>query len=849
LEKVYEACFCAARKGPRLSVRVVINRIGSPAAKAIAKENDMKRYGMSLLMVGVLIWGCCLLVAGWGQAAPAAAPASLEQAFKDVAAYEFGKSRESLTVVSDAVRDSQGKPDERKVLEKKLLSILKSKATLDGKQFACRELSIIGADEAVPALGGMLSSKETADMARYALERIPGAAADKALIGALGNTSGVVKIGIINSLGARQCAAALGAIGPLATNKDKGIAEAAIAALGRIGGPDAIKALAKAKDADKDLRAAWADAYLLCADKLRASGENEKALKMYEGLVGAAEPDRIRVAAFEGRVLALGEKGVPVVVEALQGDNAKLQAAATFFVRQLAGKAATDAFVAVLPKLAPAGQALLVTALADRGDAAALAAVTEAAKSKDAAVHLAGLAAMGKVGGASCVPGLAQVAATGEKAERDAARASLDMLRGADVDAAIVAYMKKCDPAARAELARSLAARNAVSAVPALLETAKDADEKVREESFKALGGLASEKELPALVDLLIAVEGKNARGEAEKAVVAVSKTIADEHKRAAAVLGAMKKAKSVPAKCSMMTVLGQIGDNNGLKTVYDAAKGAKAEVKDAAIRSLAGWPNIQAIDPVMDVAKRSKDETQRVLALRGLLRLLDLPSDRSIQDTLKSYDKAMKLAAKADEKKMVLGSLANVKHLNALVLVEPFLADEELKQEAGLAARKIKVNAYKVSASANQDDAKNAIDNKMDTRWHSGAPQKPDMFFMVDQGAEYEVSKIVLDTTPTAEDYPRGCKVFISNDVNNWGAPVAEGKGSGAVTEISFAPKSGRYIKIVQTGTAEKNFWSIHELKIESKSKAATAVQKPDTKSVKTMKKTTEKKPAKDKK
>jgi hypothetical protein len=77
------------------------------------------------------------------------------------------------------------------------------------------------------------------------------------------------------------------------------------------------------------------------------------------------------------------------------------------------------------------------------------------------------------------------------------------------------------------------------------------------------------------------------------------------------------------------------------------------------------------------------------------------------------------------------------------------------------------------------------------------------------------------LDTTPDAQDYPRGYKVFVTNDESNWGNPVAEGTGSGPVTEISLTPKVCRYIKIVQTGTAKDNVWTIHELKVQAKSVA----------------------------
>jgi len=782
----------------------------------------MKRYALILMVAAALVLtGLAHPRAGW-----AADAASLDAALKDVAAYEFGKSRESLTVVSDAVRDSQGNAEARKKLVGELLAILKGKATLDGKQFACRQLSLIGNDECVPVLSGMLTAKETSDMARYALERIPGKAADKSLMDALGKASGLVKAGIINSLGARQCAGAVGALGKLAKDSDKMVAEAAIAALGRIADPAAAKALEAAKGANKELHNAWAEAYLLCADK-HAQKDPEKAAKMYEQLTGAGEPDNIKVAAFRGRVLALGAAGAPAVVDALAGDNVKLQQAAAQLVRTLAvkdatpDKAVTQTLAAALPKLKPAVQALLVTALSDRGDSTALPAVVELSKSADESVFLAVIAATGKLGGAERVTPLAMTAASGKGPVQEAARASLGMLRGQDVDDAIVAEMKKAGPAVKGELAKSLAARNAVKAVPALIETGKDGDEGVRTQALAALGVLASEKDLPAVVDLLVGEPADGPRKEALAATVAVAKRIPDENKRAAALLAKLPSVKEATALGAIYTALGQIGHTNGLKPVAEAAKKGKKEVKGAAIRALAGWPTPAAIDDLVGLAGRAKDETYRVIMLRGILRLLDLPSDRAIDATLPYYEKALKIAKTTDEKKMVLGGLANVEGLSAMALVEPYLGVEDLKKEAGLAADKIRISSYKVTASDNPGDAKRAIDGNMDSRWTSGVDQKPDMSFTIDQGVEYEVGKITLDTTPDAQDYPRGYKVFVTNDESNWGNAVAEGTGSGPVTEISLTPKVCKYIKIVQTGTAKDNSWTIHELKVQAKSVA----------------------------
>lgn len=775
----------------------------------------MRRNTAIGFLLGILAAGLCMPSLCLAQAA------SLDAALKEVPAYEFGKSRECLTVVSDAVRDSIGNAEVRKDLQGKLLAMLKGEATLDAKQFACRQLSIFATEEAVPVLAGLLSVEATANMARYALERIPGEAADKALLAALNGAQGNVKIGIVNSLGVRKTASAVKTLASLAGDGDKGVAGAALAALGRIGGADAAKALAAAKKGvAPELIAAWADAYLLAADSLLAAGDNAGAAKCYEEVLAGEQAVSLRVAAFNGHVKALGDAGVPVVAGALTGGDAALRAASLLFVRNLKAASATEVFAGTLGNLDAAGQALLLAALADRGDSAALPAAVEADKSADAGVRIAAMAAMGKLGNASNVPALVKDALSQDKAERAAAQNALDTLHGADVDGAMIAAMKQGDAPVRVELARSLAARNAVAAVPTLVEFAKDSDENVRAESFKALSVLAGEKDVPVLVELLASVQGDNARQEAEKAAVAASKTIEDESKQADALLAALPNVKEQAAKASFFTVFGQIGTNSALETVVDAAKD-KNEAGEAALRALAVWPKVEALAPLMELAKKNaKDETRRVVAMRGALRLLDLPGTAP-EAKLEDYGRLMKLADSAVEKKMVLGGLGGMSGPAALALVEPCLADEDLKKEAALAAEKVKVNGYKATASVNPDDAPKAFDGKGDTRWHSNEAQKPDMSFTLDLGGTYVASKITLDSSGTATDYPRGFKVFVSNDPNSWGDAVAEGAGTGPVTEISFAPKAGQYIHIVQTGADEKCFWGINELKVDSTSAA----------------------------
>ena len=66
------------------------------------------------------------------------------------------------------------------------------------------------------------------------------------------------------------------------------------------------------------------------------------------------------------------------------------------------------------------------------------------------------------------------------------------------------------------------------------------------------------------------------------------------------------------------------------------------------------------------------------------------------------------------------------------------------------------------------------------------------------------------------AVGFPRGYRVQVSMDGNKWSAPVAEGKGSSARTEISFTPVSAKFIRITQTDRdTGAPAWSIMNLRL----------------------------------
>src|SRR5579859_2107012 len=99
--------------------------------------------------------------------------------------------------------------------EQRLIQVLQSSGSLAEKDAACARLKFIGTSKCVPALATLLTDEQLSHSARYALEPMRLDEAGAALLDALGKTKGLVRVGIINSLAAREEQLALPALAKL----------------------------------------------------------------------------------------------------------------------------------------------------------------------------------------------------------------------------------------------------------------------------------------------------------------------------------------------------------------------------------------------------------------------------------------------------------------------------------------------------------------------------------------------------------------------------------------------------------------------------------------------------------
>lgn len=223
----------------------------------------------------------------------------LDQAFEALKKMDYGTPLSEVAAIDEAVVTAHRDPAVRANLEQRLLAALAEPLSRDAKDYVCRQLALIGTAQSVPGLASLLVDEGNSHLARHALERIPGSEAGAALVKAVDQVQGKLKIGIIASLGVRRETAAVAALAGLLSQADASVVRAAALALGTIGDVASVSALQAAK-LDGSLSGVVVDALLNCAERFIGQKQPAVAAGIYRALNTEQHPRLVRLAATRG---------------------------------------------------------------------------------------------------------------------------------------------------------------------------------------------------------------------------------------------------------------------------------------------------------------------------------------------------------------------------------------------------------------------------------------------------------------------------------------------------------------------------------------------------------------------
>ena len=594
------------------------------------------------------------------------------------------------------------RPDVLVQIEAALVGLLRDPAvSVAAKQFICRQGAFLRSDQALTAFAELQAQPDLSFMACYALERMPNPRVAATLQELLGKRAGPQRADVIGALGALGDRQSVGRLAAELASADRQVAQAAVLALGRLGGEEAQRRLAEFEPlAAAELKAAVAEARLRCAARAPAG----QAAPIYRSYLKSSSP-ALRMAAFAGLVGRQGPQRTPLLLDAIRASDAALKSVALRAGRTGGGAELTAGLAAALEKLSPADQAAVLEVLGDRGDPSALTAVLKQAGSAQPSVRMAALSALGRLGDGRQVDVLV-AAAVKEKAElQAAARRALSQLRGQGAHDRLMKLAAAGTADERAESIAALAARGAAGAAPLLLRALDAPEPAIQQAAIAALRSLAGMAEYPELLRRALAAPSDATRGRLQELLIAVHRRSADPQQCVGLLIAALPGASS-QAKTALLEILGTAGDPRGLEVLQKALQSSDQELQRTALRALAGWPDAKPVEQLLPLARKGQSPTVSVLAIRAAVAMIG--RDRSLPNRQKTKLLAALLeqSPRREEARLIFGVLPRAACADSLQLAVKMSADPELANEAAAAVARIRPAYRQAGISPDQMQA-----------------------------------------------------------------------------------------------------------------------------------------------
>lgn len=607
---------------------------------------------------------------------------ALDVAFQTLTKLEPGQDLQALNPIELAIVQSRGDDTVRTDLETRLVAVLQGAATDLAKDYACRQLPLIGSDACVAAVADLLPNPRLSYMARYALEGLGTQAAIRALREALGKTEGRQQVGVVTSLGRLADAEAVAPLAALLASENAELCEVAIVALGGIGNQPAATALQEfAARAPAALRPAIVDAQLAAAESLCRRGEYAAASAICESLQ-TADSELERAAAFRGLLAARPAEALTLVLAGLSAEESWKRAVAADCLTRVRQPAELATVAAAIADLPTSGKIAALTSLQDRCDPSLRAVALKLLGQADASVQRAALSVLIASAAPDDVPTLIDLAANApDPTVRDAAAETVRRMPANGTNEALWVLLQR-DTNPPPVLLRCALSRRSPLFVPVFLQAAESAVAETRQQAFLALEAMATPAEASPLIGLLCRTLPGEEREVADRAVWMSCQQIPDPATRTALLNTAMAQADAA-GKCALLPTFARMGGEEALAAVHEAMQSPDRAKRDAGHRALANWPDAAVAGELLDIVQSSEVDAYRIWSLRAYARVVSLPSERPAQATYEMLRSAMALATRTEDKELIIARLGAVRVPDALAQLLAYVDQPELKSAA----------------------------------------------------------------------------------------------------------------------------------------------------------------------
>jgi HEAT repeat protein len=562
--------------------------------------------------------------------------------------------------------------------------------------FLIEQLELIGGGRAVPAVAKQLTHPALCEAAARALVAIGGREAGAALRQALREARPAQGVPLITALGDLRDQDAAPPLLQLLNVRDAALTAAAFDALCRMGDERVFQGFTNPLIGSSKYEE-WRITGLVL--RLRreqaAAGQTARSRDLLRQLLASARNDgdwHLGCACLYGLAEIEGADAVPELLLALRNGPVPMEATARQILLELPGADVTAALCDALPALPPEPKAGLIGLLGRRGDAAALSVVAEALREGVSLVRIEAVRAVGRLSSEEAPRLLIPLLGSENRDEREATEAALVRLSGAPATAGIAAALRESldalaeHPSAvqlQVGLLGVLARRPPGAGVEEACRALERTDAMVSLAGVRALTQIGDGRALAPLLRHLEQGPSEQRR-ETETALARVCRRAGDANLATARIIAALHAGDDA-LRASLIRVLGGIGGAAALATVTTFLDSDDANLRDAAVRAMADWPEAAAAPWLLERARATSDLSHHVLMLRGYVRLVT-DTDMAVEARLDALSAALAAARRVTEKQLVISRLADVAHPRTLRELTVLLDDAKVATEAAVA-------------------------------------------------------------------------------------------------------------------------------------------------------------------
>lgn len=604
---------------------------------------------------------------------------------------------------------------EGEAIARKLAAALTDTHTVETRRQLCRLLSLIGGDESVDALAETLGDADVQEMARWALVRMPGGRATRALMNAVAAADAPFQVALINGLAQRGDPDAVPVLADRALEADdEAVREAAVAALGQMPTEAALAALQRAAGAGQP---GAVDAMLELGARARDTGRRE----LVAEILAALDPEGLS----DGQTCRLlyvwtdGDLNAESLLNGfhafyLQGEapvrncfldalsHARVDTAFSMLLTLMTdmhrehalktaeGRITESRYLVDLLDVIARREPELPPEYADDPNLALLyAPVIRALRHEDDAVRRAAIRAVEQAGIEVAVPELIALLRHGDEAMRFAAEHALCRVPGLAASERIAEAVPDVEPEVRVRLLLALGHRDDHSGLFTIVKATEDEDVHVRAAAYRALGLL----QVPQALDLLMRASAGPPGPDRDAAEGAMRRLEGDE--ATARMLDAYEKATEAQ-KPPLLRVIALRKHRDIPALLAREVNHAKPGIRAAAVRGLGLQDDPTVAPALLAVAKEGPAEVTEA-AIDGYFQAARRAEGASREAAAGMYAAVLELDVSHDQTREALHGLARTiepaRQADLLDRIVPLLDAAALSREAAAVAGPIAIH------------------------------------------------------------------------------------------------------------------------------------------------------------